>query len=245
MNAIYLCLVSAWLLCLGYAVHDCSAHGNPPDQVPPVIGPMIGARSAPKPTPLIDPDLGGFCEEPKEEPGAWRPTPLGALTWEEPSPAERDVIYRAVRSCTRASWSNTDPWAALAIHRTEVLAGVPDGLLLAIWCWEAGMRTTDKLGGAIAGDHEGGKPRAFGPYQMHGWFWAWCGGTSERATDLVWSTNCYVSRLLNQLPKGLRECGAESAWQATEAWVANSPRYMPQGCKAKSKHWLAWEAQFK
>lgn len=180
------------------------------------------------------------CTAPAE-PAHTPPTRLGVLLYEPVTQAERELVVRAIDGCRQTNRAVADPWLALALARIEADAGAPPGLLLAAWCREASMRTVGaRTGGPIHGDWLDGVPRAVGPFQLHGWFRAWCGGGPDEAAELIWSANCYLSRIIATLPR-TAECGV-GQWRAAEAWTANSPRYIPRGCSAESQHWQILES---
>lgn len=168
------------------------------------------------------------------------PRRLGVLLLDPVTDAERALVVRAIDGCQQTTRAVADPWLVLALARIEADAGAPPGMLLAAWCREASMRTVGaRTGGPILGDWLDGVARAVGPYQLHAWFRAWCGGGPEQAADLIWSAECYLSRVLDTLPL-TAEC--PNPWRVAEAWTANSPKYIPRGCAAKSQHWEILES---
>lgn len=217
--------------CFGLA-HACD-RACVAEAAPPVI--LEVSRS---PVPVTDRSA-DVCAEPVIDHAA--PTRLGVLLYEPASQVERELVVRAIDGCTQTTRAVADPWLALALARIEADAGAPPGLLLAAWCREASMRTVGaRTGGPIHGDWLDGVPRAIGPMQLHGWFRAWCGGGPDEAAELIWSANCYLSRIIATLPRAA-ECGVNQ-WRAAEAWTANSPRYIPLGCAAESQHWQILES---
>lgn len=231
------------VVCFGGAVvldRACVARAAPPviewDARP------VGAPGPPAPPhPVLYDGPAGQCQSVSDRPWWWvdeTPSRLGALLYEEPTQAERALVETAIDGCAWTNRAVADPWLALALVRIEADAGAPPGLLLAAWCREASMRTQAVKGGPIRGDWHDGIADAVGPMQLHAWFRAWCGGSSVEAADLIWSATCYLSRILDQIHLA---AACPEPWRAAEAWVANSPRYMPLGCRARSKHWETLE----
>lgn len=209
---------------------DCRARAEPP----PIIREMV---SRPRPTaptmprPVMD---GGVCQWP-EGPS---PTLLGVLTEELPTETERQVVETQIARCKRDVVTVADPWLVLAVYRYESLLGVPDearGILGAVWCIEAAMRTQSADGEAIRGDWQDGRAMAHGPAQLWPWHRAWCGLSEAGADDVFASLGCYWQRVIDRHAKASR---CADAWRVAEALTANGPKYQHHGCKAESKHWV-------
>jgi hypothetical protein len=208
---------------------DCRVRAEPP----PIIREMVSRprQTAPTmPRPVMD---GGVCQWP-EGPS---PTLLGVLLEELPTEAERQVVETQIARCKRDVVTVADPWLVLAVYRYEDLLGVPDearGILGAVWCIEAAMRTQSADGEAIRGDWQDGRAMAHGPAQLWPWHRAWCGLTEAGADDVFAALGCYWQRVVDRHPKASR---CADAWRVAEALTANGPRYQREGCRAESKHW--------
>lgn len=219
-------LVAMIALCV---LSDCRARAEPP----PVI---MEFERKPEPPPIKPAPEACFdcvCHWP-EGPS---PTLLGVLTEELPTEAERQVVETQIARCKRDVVTVADPWLVLAVYRYEELIGVPDearGILGAVWCMEAAMRTQSADGEAIRGDWQDGRAMAHGPAQLWPWHRAWCGLTEAGADDVLAALGCYWQRVVDRHPKASR---CADAWRVAEALTANGPKYQHHGCKAESKHW--------
>lgn len=135
-------------------------------------------------------------------------------------------VERALDACPYGR--GADPWAVQQLLEIEEEAGIPArarGILPAVWCVEASMRTSPHL--------RGDDGEAWGPMQEHGWLRRWCNGTN--ADDLYEAARCYMERIVVAEPKARKKC-PEDSWQVAENSVANFPRYKWR-CKARSEHW--------
>lgn len=161
------------------------------------------------------------------------------LVLELPSDAERAEVYAAIDRCDfRTRWDLVDPWMVLALLRLEHRLLIPEehkGLLPAVWCIEASMRTESRAGGPILGDYRDGYPISQGPFQIQKWMARDCGGTPEDRHDLLWAARCWVTRIHRVVPKAERYC-SKRVWVVAEAMVSN-PRKYRWDCRATSKHY--------
>lgn len=228
----------------------CFLAGEARTETPP---PLIGEiRRAPRPVvtePMVEaparaePADGPMCEAPLPPDGPY-PDFFGVLVENPATQEEREVIYRMTEACTNASHQTTDPYQMLALLRLEEMYGVPTearGITLGVMCIEVSLREKAASGRSFRGDWENGEARAHGPFQLHGWFRAWCGATPGAADDLLWSAGCYLSRVQDVLPKA---SGCKQPWRVAEAATANYRRYGYR-CDSASKHWQVLDASRK
>lgn len=236
--------IKSWLVTavvVAFGIHFCVASGA--SASPPVIGDV--ARPSPKAGVHISETHtlpvrkrvvvdGPMCQAGPTGPAS-PPTPIGLLTADEPTLAERMRLEVQATSCTRLKgaknpWKYADPYLLLGLMRLEEELNVPveaRGILAAAWCWEAGFRSSPR-----AGD-EG---MSFGPYQQQAWFWSWCGGKGY-TYDIVDASTCYWSRVDYYLQDG--KCPGSIT--RAEAMAANGVKYKNYGCSAKSLHWKELE----
>jgi hypothetical protein len=152
---------------------------------------------------------------------------------------ETREAYVLIDACTRTSRKIADHALVVALLRLETRLGLPAemrGILPSVWCIESSMRTRSSMGGPIYGDFLHGAPRAYGPLQIHGWMYHWCGGDKGTAQDLLWSARCWVKRMQWFHPKAVERCGPAGAWGISEAMTANPIRYKWR-CDARSFHY--------
>ena len=177
--------------------------------------------------------------EPVEGPA---PTLLGVLLEDSPTEAERAQVEAQIGGCRRQVRQVADPWLVLAVLRYEDALGVPPearGILGAVWCIEGAMRSQAASGGPLRGDVRNGRAMAHGPAQLWPWHRAWCGLTELGADDLFAALGCYWQRVED---RRARADGCAEPWREAEALTANGPRYVAQGCAARSGHWREMEA---
>jgi hypothetical protein len=163
---------------------------------------------------------------------------LAQLMQEPPSLVERAAVD-ALRSACRHDGAHVDPWHVLALHRLEEVLGVDEwrpGLLGAVWCVEAGLRTESRKGGPIRGDYREGVAMAHGPLQLWPGTIAACRGSNGAADDIVWSARCWVARVEATIPKASRACPDGDWYGVAEAAVSNVRKYQWR-CDARSEHW--------
>jgi hypothetical protein len=227
------CVVGGiWLGTMVILAHmpDCHALA----EEPPLIG-DIKRKPVERQAPavVLEEPTGGVCEMP-EGPS---PDLLGVLLEEPATEHERQEVETQVERCLRDVRQVADPWLVLGLYRYEEVLGVPDearGILGAVWCVEAAMRSQAADGGAIRGDIRDGRAMAHGPVQMWPWMREWCGLTDGGVDDLWASMACYWRRVEDRLGKAK---GCAEPWRVAEALTANGPRYQSHGCKAESSHW--------
>lgn len=154
------------------------------------------------------------------------PTMFGLLTYEAITDEERTQVYKQIKLCARYVHTSADPWRVLAIYRFEEDLGVPKhlrGFLGAIVCWETAFKPNPRVGDV---------GRSFGPLQMMGWLWNWCGG--DPTDDVFDAARCYWSRVEYKRNELGKRC--KRPWVVAEALTANGPRYKHKGCAAESRH---------
>ena len=162
-----------------------------------------------------------------------------SLVAEPPTDTERTAVYKAVADCDwRTSSELVDHWHVLALLRLEPALGIPAterGLLPAVWCIEASMRTEMRGGGLIRGDYRAGRGYlSQGPFQITDRIAEVCGGDEERH-NIIWAARCWVANIHRVLPKSKARC-PKRAWVVAEAMVSN-PRTYQWRCNASSKHY--------
>lgn len=237
-------MLVAWLTAVGLFASD---------PIPPVIAwPAKATTPASKPHPLpwTEPPPASQCLD-LVTPLWWnnpeRPDPHPAL-YDPPSREESEIVERQVRACARApAWLDVDWWGVLILGRLERQAGAPEGLLVATYCWEVGLRDRAVNGGPHRGDwmkpDDAGQGlgyfRAHGPTQSHRWLSDWCDGIDRDA--FVPAFACYLRRVMAMRNEAARRCGDEAAWRVAEAVTANFRRYGWR-CGSKSRHWGVMEA---
>ncbi len=153
---------------------------------------------------------------------------------------EERLVLASIDTCGQTNREVADPWLVLALLRLEGDLGVPSsarGVLPAIWCIEASMRTESPKGGLIRGDFSGGHAASHGPLQIAEWQEAWCGMRPGSRDNLLLAAECWVQRTNSFLGAKTKECGARDAWRVAEAMTSNPHKYKWHGCKAASKHW--------
>lgn len=146
---------------------------------------------------------------------------------------ERTTVERYIAACSRRPGRLADPFAVLELVRLERDLKVPAGLLSAAACWESGYTANAR------GDWRNGVARAHGILQLHAPFLRACGLTAHARDSLEASARCYAARFLARLEE-VQGCANPVA--VAEALVANTPRYLPWGCAARSAHWREWAA---
>lgn len=152
---------------------------------------------------------------------------------------DRDAAEYVVVHCERADPAHTNVDDVEWMQRLAVSYGAPRDILTSAWCWEAGMRSSDRHRGPLRGDWTDANGwRAHGPFQLHGWFRHWCKMAPGDADDVRKAAACYLSRI--RYMRARVDCG-EASWQVAEALTANAPRYVPWRCRAKSEHWRMME----
>jgi hypothetical protein len=157
----------------------------------------------------------------------------------DPPTIEERIQVDAIRAACRHDGAHVDPWGLLALIRIESDLGVPDharGLLGAVWCVEAGLRTRSRSGGPVRGDYRDGVAMAHGPLQLWPGTISSCRGRNGAADSLEWSARCWVARIEATLPKAARRCPDADPWGVAEAAIANVRKYQWR-CDARSEHW--------
>ncbi len=203
--------------------------------LPPIITEIRGRvtvpiqQDHPEQHPDARPEDGPMCLPPQPVvwDGPW-PTHAAVLTMEPATPEESREVSLQLNSCARGRAKEADPLLILALLRLERDLGVPSGargILGATWCWESALRPKPRVG------DEG---RSHGPFQMMGWFYAWCGlpAVDHVMYNIPVSATCYWSRVQHYLDDG--KCPGNVA--RAEAMAANAMKYKHRGCKAKSRH---------
>jgi len=165
---------------------------------------------------------------------------LDTLVIELPSPEERIAVDTAITRCAfRTPYELVDPWRVLALLRLEDILDVPPdhrGLLPAVWCIEASMRTEAVGGGLIRGDYREGKGHlSHGPFQLSTSLRNACNGAPGLRHDLIAAARCWVANVYRVLPKAAATCPS-SSWVHAEALVSNPRSYRGQ-CRLASKHY--------
>jgi hypothetical protein len=211
-----------------------SAHGRPGGRPP-----AVNARVV-----VGTPPVGWVAEGP-----GWYVVPTrDDLLWEPAASGEWRMVHEWIEGCVargRVSQRMVDPLEVLAVMRLEEYLGIPwdaRGILAAVWCMEASMRTVGRKGGPVRGDWRNGVARAHGPAQLWPWFREWCGFGPRGADNLYGALTCYWSRVADRHHyRNTSRCS--NPWRVAEALAANGPRYLPMGCDAESSHWremLSW-----
>lgn len=162
----------------------------------------------------------------------------------EPPSYEERVMVDSLRDACRHDGAHVDPWGLLGLLRIEEGLGVPEharGLLGAVWCVEAGMRTETRSGGPIRGDWREGVAMAHGPMQLWPVTLHACRAQEGAADSLEFSARCWVARIVATLPKARRLCPDGDSWAVAEAAVSNVRKYQWR-CDARSQHWQLMEA---
>jgi hypothetical protein len=174
-------------------------------------------------------------------PGEWEGnmTEYHELVMEPPTDHERAEVYAAVARCGfRTKPSLVNHWDMLALVRLEERLSVPRsgrGILPAIWCIEASLKTEHK-GGPILGDFREGRGYiSQGPFQLSEQLAAGCGGSPDDRHDLLWAARCWVSHIHRVHPRVQASCGKRS-WVVAEALIANPRKYAGR-CDVASKHY--------
>lgn len=168
------------------------------------------------------------------------PTQLSVLLEDPPTEEERREIYTQIAACQHNTVRSADPWLVLALWRLEGILGVPDearGILGATWCIESAFRSDTRSGSPIRGDFRQGHAYAHGPFQLWPWFRTWCGLSDGGADDLLAAATCYWARIQDRYEVRVRDLRCKEPWKVAEAFTANGPRYVSEGCRAESKHW--------
>lgn len=207
----------------------------PPPTISPVSMPVSVQRPVASPMTTeardVQPFDGPMC-------GGWEDL------WQEPeiTDDERKLVELRLGQCSRGRTRGTNPFDMLDLVRLEDDLGAPSGILVAVWCIEAAMRTSAHHGGPIRGDFLDGYAGAYGPMQIHRWAEKpeTCGLTEAGRDNLLASAACYWSRVLVRR-SGATRC--KDPWPLAEALVANQRKYGGLSCKeAKSDHWKEWES---
>lgn len=246
MSRIPLYLVATMVFLSCFLISYAALSESPPPVIRPfrhIESPLI--RGTP-PEPYKEPAPGPMCDDPNDGIEPIAPDDLGLLLEGGPTGDEARTVERAIDGCTQTSRKVADPWMVLALLRIEEDMGLPTGILAAIWCREASMRTVKPDGSPIRGDWHDGVAHSMGPMQSQKWLRDFCGANIETMDKLIFAARCVASYALSILPKAEKLCHAR-AWAMAEAMAMNGPRYQwgkgrRDPCSVKSEHWLILES---